>query len=181
MRLCYQVMDVSMPSRPFPFQPDHLIPTWMYPGRIKSLLHACNVTQSLHYRLESEKWKWVPQSTPQVFRIPACLQITTIHSTMASSYPNDHATWKPSASPSQFVILASTTTHGRISTVYHSGMADIDEEVADVKSASSRRRARVACVCCRSRKIRCDVVQRSPCTNCRLDSQICRVKPRPTK
>jgi len=43
--------------------------------------------------------------------------------------------------------------------------------------ASSRpvkRRASKACQCCRSRKVRCDVVESGiPCTNCRLDEVEC--------
>lgn len=38
-----------------------------------------------------------------------------------------------------------------------------------------RRRARVACTACRSRKVRCDVVNNWPCTNCRLDRADCQV------
>ncbi|RJE25414.1 Transcription factor [Aspergillus sclerotialis] len=37
-----------------------------------------------------------------------------------------------------------------------------------------KRRASKACCCCRSRKVRCDVVENgSPCTNCRLDQVEC--------
>ena len=37
-----------------------------------------------------------------------------------------------------------------------------------------KRRASKACHCCRSRKVRCDVVERgTPCTNCRLDMVKC--------
>jgi hypothetical protein len=46
-------------------------------------------------------------------------------------------------------------------------------------SASGRtvkRRASRACHCCRSRKVRCDVVESgTPCTNCRLDEVECMV------
>ena len=45
-----------------------------------------------------------------------------------------------------------------------------------------RRRARIACVCCHDRKVRCDVaVNGNPCTNCRLDGNKCSVKDRGTK
>ena len=37
-----------------------------------------------------------------------------------------------------------------------------------------KRRASKACQCCRSRKVRCDVVESGiPCTNCRLDEVEC--------
>lgn len=39
---------------------------------------------------------------------------------------------------------------------------------------SVKRRASKACQCCRSRKVRCDVVESgTPCTNCRLDEVEC--------
>lgn len=39
-----------------------------------------------------------------------------------------------------------------------------------------KRRASKACHCCRSRKVRCDVVESGiPCTNCRLDEVDCQV------
>lgn len=39
---------------------------------------------------------------------------------------------------------------------------------------SVKRRASRACHCCRSRKVRCDVVESgTPCTNCRLDEVEC--------
>jgi hypothetical protein len=39
-----------------------------------------------------------------------------------------------------------------------------------------KRRASRACHCCRSRKVRCDVVESgTPCTNCRLDEVECMV------
>lgn len=39
-----------------------------------------------------------------------------------------------------------------------------------------KRRASKACHCCRSRKVRCDVVESGiPCTNCRLDEVECLV------
>ena len=41
---------------------------------------------------------------------------------------------------------------------------------------SVKRRASKACHCCRSRKVRCDVVESGiPCTNCRLDMVECMV------
>lgn len=41
-------------------------------------------------------------------------------------------------------------------------------------SRSVKRRASKACQCCRSRKVRCDVVESgTPCTNCRLDEVEC--------
>lgn len=37
-----------------------------------------------------------------------------------------------------------------------------------------KRRASKACQCCRSRKVRCNVVEHgAPCTNCRLDEVEC--------
>lgn len=37
-----------------------------------------------------------------------------------------------------------------------------------------KRRASKACQCCRSRKVRCNVVEHgAPCTNCRLDQVDC--------
>lgn len=41
---------------------------------------------------------------------------------------------------------------------------------------TAKRRASKACHCCRSRKVRCDVVESGiPCTNCRLDEVECMV------
>ena len=41
-------------------------------------------------------------------------------------------------------------------------------------SKSVKRRASKACQCCRSRKVRCNVVEHgAPCTNCRLDEVEC--------
>jgi hypothetical protein len=34
----------------------------------------------------------------------------------------------------------------------------------------TKRRAAMACVSCRARKVRCDVVEQSPCGNCRWDN-----------
>ncbi|KAJ5648706.1 fungal-specific transcription factor domain-containing protein [Penicillium lividum] len=45
------------------------------------------------------------------------------------------------------------------------------------KEQLSKRRAARACLSCRNRKVRCDVVNGGrPCTNCRLDNQACVVK-----
>lgn len=38
---------------------------------------------------------------------------------------------------------------------------------------SVKRRASKACQCCRARKVRCNVVEQTPCTNCRLDEVEC--------
>jgi len=38
---------------------------------------------------------------------------------------------------------------------------------------SVKRRASKACQCCRARKVRCNVVEQIPCTNCRLDEVEC--------
>lgn len=43
------------------------------------------------------------------------------------------------------------------------------------------RRARRACLSCRARKVRCDVMRVSPCTNCKLDQLECKVKLRQRK
>ncbi|EXJ66720.1 uncharacterized protein A1O5_09915 [Cladophialophora psammophila CBS 110553] len=40
---------------------------------------------------------------------------------------------------------------------------------------SSKRRASKACLNCRARKVRCDVIDGLPCTNCRLDRVECKV------
>ncbi|KAM5368086.1 hypothetical protein ACJZ2D_009690 [Fusarium nematophilum] len=46
----------------------------------------------------------------------------------------------------------------------------------------ARKRAAKACLGCRSRKVRCDVVHRkNRCTNCVLDNRECVVKPRPSR
>lgn len=38
----------------------------------------------------------------------------------------------------------------------------------------TKRRAARACVSCRARKVRCNVVEESPCTNCRFDNvEVC--------
>lgn len=43
-----------------------------------------------------------------------------------------------------------------------------------VSTRPVKRRASKACQCCRSRKVRCDVVESGiPCTNCRLDEVEC--------
>lgn len=45
---------------------------------------------------------------------------------------------------------------------------------ADVPENATKRRAPRACYVCRTRKVRCDVVQNgAPCTNCRLDKATC--------
>lgn len=44
-------------------------------------------------------------------------------------------------------------------------------------SQPRRQRAAIACSCCRSRKVRCDVVRTVPCTNCCLDKQECVIPP----
>ena len=53
------------------------------------------------------------------------------------------------------------------------------QSVAGIGSGGGRnvkRRASKACHCCRSRKVRCDVVESGiPCTNCRLDEVECLV------
>ncbi|KAH8891497.1 hypothetical protein GQ53DRAFT_823521 [Thozetella sp. PMI_491] len=45
-------------------------------------------------------------------------------------------------------------------------------------SSGRKRRAVRACLSCRSRKVRCNVIQQTPCTNCRLDEIECVVLPR---
>ncbi|KAH6685937.1 hypothetical protein F5X68DRAFT_262452 [Plectosphaerella plurivora] len=42
--------------------------------------------------------------------------------------------------------------------------------------AGTKRRAARACLSCRSRKVRCNVVEQSPCTNCRFDGVECSVE-----
>jgi Fungal Zn(2)-Cys(6) binuclear cluster domain len=52
------------------------------------------------------------------------------------------------------------------------------QSVAGITTAGRnvKRRASKACHCCRSRKVRCDVVEGGiPCTNCRLDEVECLV------
>lgn len=52
------------------------------------------------------------------------------------------------------------------------------QSAAGINSGSRnvKRRASKACHCCRSRKVRCDVVESGiPCTNCRLDEVECLV------
>ncbi|KAH7123514.1 fungal-specific transcription factor domain-containing protein [Dactylonectria estremocensis] len=60
-----------------------------------------------------------------------------------------------------------------------------DKETEDVKSkprTKMRKRARKACLSCRSRKVRCDVSQRGrPCMNCHLDNETCIVTSRASK
>lgn len=41
------------------------------------------------------------------------------------------------------------------------------------KSSTSKHRAARACIACRARKVRCDVVIQSPCGNCRWNDQEC--------
>ena len=49
-----------------------------------------------------------------------------------------------------------------------------DMPSAGGSSSSVKRRAPRACLVCRNRKVRCDVMQSSvPCTNCRLDNTTC--------
>lgn len=48
---------------------------------------------------------------------------------------------------------------------------------ADAQKNTKRRAAR-ACVSCRARKVRCDVVEQSPCGNCRWDNvEVCHAPP----
>ncbi|TPX13879.1 uncharacterized protein E0L32_005823 [Thyridium curvatum] len=55
----------------------------------------------------------------------------------------------------------------------------IDESFEREKKTSGRRRAKIACLSCRRRKVRCDVHPRgSPCTNCRLDRIECNLRER---
>ncbi|KAH7131339.1 fungal-specific transcription factor domain-containing protein [Dactylonectria macrodidyma] len=69
-------------------------------------------------------------------------------------------------------------------------MADVepvpsDKETEDAKAkprTKMRKRARKACLSCRSRKVRCDVSQRGrPCMNCHLDNETCIVTSRASK
>jgi hypothetical protein len=56
--------------------------------------------------------------------------------------------------------------------------ATISEQMAAARL--NRKRAPKACLACRARKVRCDVVVHgAPCTNCRLDGDECVVKERP--
>lgn len=44
----------------------------------------------------------------------------------------------------------------------------------------TKRRAARACVSCRARKVRCDVVEGAPCGNCRWDNvEVCMLRLRP--
>lgn len=55
-----------------------------------------------------------------------------------------------------------------------SGQGESAKRKASDMSAPAKRRAPRACLVCRNRKVRCDVVQSSvPCTNCRLDNATC--------
>lgn len=46
---------------------------------------------------------------------------------------------------------------------------------SDVPQKITKRRAARACVSCRARKVRCDVVEGAPCGNCRWDNVEVRV------
>lgn len=47
---------------------------------------------------------------------------------------------------------------------------------SDVAGKGKKKRAGRACILCRARKVRCDVVLNgTPCTNCRLDSLDCTI------
>jgi hypothetical protein len=53
-----------------------------------------------------------------------------------------------------------------------------DSSATDPNSSAkvTKRRAARACVSCRARKVRCNVVEESPCTNCRFDNVECVVQ-----
>jgi hypothetical protein len=68
-------------------------------------------------------------------------------------------------------MAATTTTVPQAGTKRKQSTAGISTSGRNVK-----RRASKACHCCRSRKVRCDVVESGiPCTNCRLDEVECLV------
>lgn len=68
-------------------------------------------------------------------------------------------------------MAATTTTSTQSGTKRKQSAAGIASSGRNVK-----RRASKACHCCRSRKVRCDVVESGiPCTNCRLDEVECLV------
>ncbi|KAL6406996.1 Cutinase transcription factor 1 beta-like protein [Ilyonectria robusta] len=60
--------------------------------------------------------------------------------------------------------------------------SDKDAEEKAKPRTRMRKRARKACLSCRSRKVRCDVSQRGrPCMNCYLDNETCVVTGRASK
>jgi hypothetical protein len=50
--------------------------------------------------------------------------------------------------------------------------------MANLGRPKKKRRSQLACIECRRRKVRCDIVEQKPkfCTNCRLDGVKCEVK-----
>lgn len=51
-----------------------------------------------------------------------------------------------------------------------------DEAPGAAPTKQTKRRAARACVSCRARKVRCDVVEGAPCGNCRWDKVECVVQ-----
>ncbi|CAM1508336.1 Fc.00g051840.m01.CDS01 [Cosmosporella sp. VM-42] len=77
----------------------------------------------------------------------------------------------PEASEASPPSPASTTTKGEKSKKRASPSGD-SEQPAKI----TKRRAARACVSCRARKVRCDVVEGAPCGNCRWDNVECVVQ-----
>jgi len=51
-----------------------------------------------------------------------------------------------------------------------------DSTASATEPSAKKRRAARACVSCRARKVRCNVVDESPCANCRFDNVECHVQ-----
>lgn len=65
------------------------------------------------------------------------------------------------------VLRPSFCLSNAVTLTHHSSMI--------MKAINQKKRASIACVPCRNRKIRCDIVRQAPCTNCRHFSMDCTV------
>jgi hypothetical protein len=75
----------------------------------------------------------------------------------------------PSQTSSGFVRPSASVSAG----VAGNKSAAPSQESTSRVSKVTRRRAVLACVSCRARKVRCDVVEGSPCGNCKWDNVPC--------
>jgi hypothetical protein len=77
----------------------------------------------------------------------------------------------PSQSPNQDTTENAKTKSGNGDNEKPTTKKRSDSTATDANGAkNTKRRAARACVSCRARKVRCDVVEQSPCGNCRWDN-----------
>ncbi|KAI0157669.1 transcription factor CTF1 [Xylariaceae sp. FL1272] len=84
------------------------------------------------------------------------------------------------------VTMANKSAHLKKSATHSNGKNEKDSSSSkkrapvaepDGSSKVTKRRAARACVSCRTRKVRCDVVENYPCGNCKWDGVLCEVQP----